>query len=212
MKKSLTTGAMPGLVTRPRASSGLSSPGPCEQSRRERDMSMSKRWTARVLWIVVAAAVAVLTIGGVSLASGGPANNSNPLVVNLLSRATAIDNFVDTGPAGLSPGDLYVWTDQEFLADAPDQQLGTVDGRCVLIDPATLNYDCSMTSHVRDGQPLPAGDFMLAGTLTLAQGTTSTFAIVGGTGSYRTARGDISVKLGPFQGPHDVTVSLILNP
>jgi hypothetical protein len=37
-------------------------------------------------------------------------------------------------------------------------------------------------------------------------------ALVGGTGPYATARGDVSVNLGPFEGPHEVTVNLILNP
>lgn len=166
----------------------------------------------RIIWFTAAAVAFGLALGSVSFASAPPANNSQPLVLNALSRATAIDNFVDTGPAGSSPGDLYVWTDREFMAAAPDNQLGTADGRCVLIDPTSLKFDCSITTHVFDGEPLPAGDFMLAGTLTLVQGTTSTFAIVGGTGPYRTARGDVVVKLGPFQGPHDVTISLILNP
>jgi Allene oxide cyclase barrel like domain len=166
----------------------------------------------RLLWITLAAAAVGLAVGGVSLASQGPNNNANPEVIQLISRATAIDNFVDTGPAGPSPGDLYVWTDRELLANSPDEQLGTADGRCVLIDPATFKFDCSITTHIVDGQPLPAGDVMSAGTLTFVEGETSTFAIVGGTGPYRTARGDITVKLGPFQGPHDVTVDLILNP
>jgi hypothetical protein len=166
----------------------------------------------KLIGAVVAVGAIGLAIGGVSLAAGSPANNSNPLVVKLLSRATAIDNFVDTGPAGPSPGDLYIWTDREFATADPRDQVGTTDGRCDLIDPATLKFDCSITSHVAEGQSLPAGDFMLAGTLTLVQGSTSTFAIVGGTGPYRTARGDVTVNLGPFQGPHDVTVNLVLNP
>ena len=103
-------------------------------------------------------------------------------------------------------------THPEFLANAPDEQLGTADGRCILIDPANLKFDCSITSHISNGQPLPAGDLVLAGTLTLVQGTTSTFALIGGTGPYRTARGDVNVELGPFQGPHAVTINLILNP
>jgi Allene oxide cyclase barrel like domain len=151
-------------------------------------------------------------VGSASLAAGGPANRSKPMVIKLISRATAINNFVDTGPTGLSPGDLYVYSDRLFLANAPDQQLGTIDGRCVLIDPASFRFDCSNTGHIPEGAPLPAGDIQSAGTLTLVQGTTSTFAIVGGTGAYRTARGDSTVDLGPMEGPHQVTVNLILNP
>jgi hypothetical protein len=166
----------------------------------------------RIISLTVAAAALALLVGGASLAAQAPANNSNPLVVHLLSRATAVDNFVDTGPAGPSPGDLYVWTDRELLADPPEDQIGTADGRCVLIDPAALKFDCSITNHIDEGQPLQAGDIMVAGTLSLVEGSTSTFAIIGGTGPYRIARGDVIVKLGPFQGPHDVTVNLILNP
>jgi hypothetical protein len=159
----------------------------------------------------VAAAVG-LTVGGVSLATQEPANNSNPLVLNLISRATAINNFVDTGAPGLSPGDLYVFSDRLFLAGAPNTQIGTDDGRCVLIDPATFKFDCSVTSTIPNGEPLDAGQIMAAGELTLVPGTTSAFAVVGGIGAYRTARGDASVDLGPSEGPHELTVNLVLNP
>jgi hypothetical protein len=165
---------------------------------------------------LVAAVIAVtavgLAIGGASLAAQGPSNNSQPLVLHLISRATAINNVVDTGPAGLSPGDLYVFSDRYFLASEPNDQIGSVDGRCVLIDPAALHFDCSVTNTLTGAGGLTAGRIMAAGPLTLAQGSTSTFAIVGGTGAYRNARGDATVELGPPEGPHEVTVNLILNP
>ncbi len=170
-----------------------------------------RRGRRLLLGLVVVAAVG-LAVGGVSLASQGPANNSKPLVLNLISRATPINNFVDTGPPGLSPGDLYVWSDRLFLASAPNTQVGGNDGRCALIDPATLKFDCSVTNTIAEGVPLDAGQIMAAGELTLVPGTTSTFAIVGGTGVYRNARGDASVDLGPPEGPHELTVNLILNP
>ena len=166
----------------------------------------------RILWVTLAAAAFGLAIGGVSLASQGPASDANPLVLNMLSRATAINNFVDTAPAGFSPGDLYVFSDRLSLASAPNEQVGSDDGRCVLIDPAALRFDCSFTNHLTGGGSLPAGDVMAAGTLSLVEGSTSTLAIVGGTGPYRAVRGDATVKLGPFVGPHEVTANLILNP
>jgi hypothetical protein len=73
----------------------------------------------------------------------------------------------------------------------PEDEIVTADGRCVLIDPTALKFDCSITDHIDEGQPLQAGDIMVAGTLSLAEGSTSTFAILGGTGPYRTARGDV---------------------
>ncbi len=167
----------------------------------------------RIGWITAAAGVVALAAGSVSLASSrGPANDSNPLVLNLISRATAINNLVDTGPAGLSPGDLYVFSDRLSLASAPNDQIGTDDGRCVLIDPATMKFDCSVTNTFPSGEPVHAGQLMAAGELTLVQGTTSTFAVVGGTGAYRVARGDAILDLGPPEGPHQLTVNLVLNP
>ncbi len=166
----------------------------------------------KLMAAVVAAAAVGLVVGGASLAAQGPSNNAQPLVLNLLSRATSINNLVDTGPAGFSPGDLYVFSDRYFLASAPDEQVGSVDGRCVLIDPAAVRFDCSVTNTLTGAGDLAAGDIMAAGPLTLSQGSTSTFAIVGGTGPYRTARGDATVQLGPPEGPHQVTVNLILNP
>jgi hypothetical protein len=166
----------------------------------------------RIAWATAAAVALGLAIGGVSLASEGPSNNANPLVLNLLSRATAVNNFIDTGPAGFSPGDIYVFSDRLFLAGAPDQQIGTSNGRCELIDPTAFSFDCSFTNHLTGVGGLAAGDVIGAGTLSLVEGTTSTVAVVGGTGAYRTARGDAIIKLGPFEGPHQVTVNLVLNP
>jgi Dirigent-like protein len=166
----------------------------------------------RIVWVTAAIVAVGLAIGGVSVASQGPSNNANPLVLNLLSRATAINNFVDTGPLGPSAGDIYVFSDRLFLASAASAQIGTSDGRCTLIDPVAFSFDCSFTNHLTGAGQLAAGDVMGAGTLSLAEGTTSTVAIIGGTGPYRTARGDATVQLGPFEGPHEVTVNLVLNP
>jgi hypothetical protein len=156
------------------------------------------------LWITVAAAAIGIAGSSVSLASQGPPSTST--VLELTSRATAINDFVDTGPIGSSPGDLYVFSDRLFLASAPVTQVGTSDGRCVLIDPASFRFDCSITVT------LPEGDIGFAGTLALVEGATSVGAIVGGTGVYRKARGVGSTVLGPLEGPHDVTIELILNP
>jgi len=154
--------------------------------------------------VIAGAAVLAAVIGGVAFASAGPSNNQNPRILNVVSRATAINNFVDTGPAGFSPGDLYVFSERLFMASAPAEQIGTADGRCALIDPTAFRFDCSITSK------LAGGDIMTVGTLTLVQGTTSVGAVTGGTGAYRTARGEARLELGPFEGPHEVTFQLIL--
>lgn len=153
--------------------------------------------------VVVAAILGVITT---SVAMASPGSSSTTQVINLISTATPINDFVDIGPAGSSPGDFYVFSDRLFPVSSPDEQVGTSDGRCVLIDPATFRFDCSITAK------LPDGELMIAGTLTLVEGTTSTGAIVGGTGAYRKARGEGSTTLGPLEGPHDVTIEPIVNP
>jgi hypothetical protein len=156
----------------------------------------------RALWIITTAAVLILATVGVSWASQGSSN----VTIDLISRASTINDFVDIGPTGFGPGDVYVFSDRLFLTTAPNDQIGRSDGRCVLIDPATFRFDCSGTIS------LPEGDLMIAGALTLVEGTTSVGAIVGGTAAYRKARGEATVELGPFEGPHDVTLDVVLNP
>jgi hypothetical protein len=124
--------------------------------------------TCTVVWGVVFLALATglpTGGGGVSLAADGPDNAAQPRIMKWISRATAINNIVDIGPTGLSPGDMYVFSDQLFSASAPYPQIGTVDGRCVLIDPSAFRFDCSFTSKVQDG------DILAAGTLTLVEGS-----------------------------------------
>ncbi len=154
----------------------------------------------------VVGATLVLAIGTASLASAQPSNGSNARVLELITRATAINDFVDVGPSGFSPGDLYIFTERVYLASEPDEQIGRADGRCVLIDPAAFRFDCSITSS------LPEGDIVSGGSLTLVDGATSEGAVTGGTGAYRNARGEATVKLGGFVGPHEANYFLILNP
>lgn len=159
----------------------------------------------RTLMVAIITLAVGFATAGASLASQASSGAAS-LTLTFISRATAINDFVDVGPPGFTPGDLYVFSDRLFPADAPDHQIGTSDGRCVLIDPATFSFDCSITAK------LPQGELMVAGTLTLVEGTTSVGAIVGGTEAYRKARGEGSTTLGPLEGPHDVTIDLILNP
>lgn len=58
-----------------------------------------------------------------------PGSSSTTQVINLISRATAIVDFVDIGPAGLSLGDLYVFSDRLFPVCTSDEQVGTSAGR-----------------------------------------------------------------------------------
>jgi hypothetical protein len=158
--------------------------------------------------VVLATGVAVLALGLATAAVGASPSGtaSSPVRIDIISRATAINDFVDVGSAGPSPGDIYVFVDDVFLANAPNQRVGQALGRCTVIDPASARLGCSTTTS------LPGGDIITDGTLTNVPGVTSTGAITGGTRRFRNARGDAVLDLGPPEGPHRATFRLILQP
>jgi hypothetical protein len=125
-------------------------------------------------------------------------------VIKLFSRATAINNFVDVGPSGPSPGDIYVFLDELFSPEHPSQKVGEALGRCNLIDPASGRFECTIVSSFANGT------ITTDGILVNVAGVVSVASITGGTGAFRGVRGEAQVDLGPPQGPHVVT--FILHP
>lgn len=169
----------------------------------------------RKRWLVAGGAVALclgLAYPAVSASASGTAvgpsagTASNPLRIDILTKATAINNFVDIGPAGPSTGDLYVFSEDVFFARDPVTKIGRADGRCTLIDPSTARFGCTIITS------LPKGDITTEGTLINVPGSTSTGAVTGGTKDYRNARGEGVLLLGPPEGPHQVTFRLITSP
>jgi hypothetical protein len=160
----------------------------------------------RRVFLAVGVAVLALALAAVAVGANPFATASNPERIDIITRATAINDFVDVGPAGPSPGDIYVFVDDVFLAKAPNQRVGDALGRCTVIDPASARLGCSINTS------LPAGSIMTDGTLINVPGAVSTGAITGGTGRFRNARGEGMLDLGPPEGPHRGTFRLILQP
>jgi hypothetical protein len=156
--------------------------------------------------IVVGMAVLMLTLAAVAVAADPFATASKPERIDITTEATAINDFVDIGDPGPDPGDIYVFADEVFLANAPSKPVGQALGRCTLIDPATARFGCAITTS------LPDGSIMTDGTLVNAPGTTSTGAITGGTGRFRNARGEGVLHLGQPGGPHQASFRVILQP
>jgi hypothetical protein len=156
--------------------------------------------------LAVGVAVIALTVGAVSVAAFPTGTADHPKRIDLISRATAINDFVDVGAAGLSPGDIYVFVDDVFLARAPTVRVGQALGRCTAIDPASARFGCLINTS------LPGGTVTTDGTLVNVPGAVSTGAITGGTGRFRSARGEGVLDLGPPEGPHRVTLRVMLNP
>ena len=162
--------------------------------------------SARRGMLAVGAIVVALAVGAVSVGAVPFGTAAKPERIDFISRATAINNFVDVGPAGLSPGDIYVFIDDVFLARAPTKRVGEALGRCTLVDPETARFGCLINTS------LPGGAVTTDGTLINVSGAKSTGAITGGTGRFRNARGEGVLDLGPPEGPHSVTLRVILQP
>jgi hypothetical protein len=79
------------------------------------------------------------------------ANSNNPLMIDLITEATTINNFVDLGAPGPSPGDTYTFSDKVFRENNPEEQVGQADGHCTLINPAVRRFTCPITTSLPDG-------------------------------------------------------------
>ena len=122
---------------------------------------------------------------------------AKPQDLTVTTTATAINDIVDDGPAGPSPGDIYVCI--EDVWNASNTKIGSAEGRCNLTDPTKAHFECAIVTD------LPGGSITTEGILINQQGATSTGAITGGTGSYAGATGEGTLVLGGPTGPHTVT-------
>ena len=95
--------------------------------------------------VAIALGLALVLVDVSEGTSGAAANQQR---IDLVSRATAINNFVDVGPAGASPGDLYVFSDDLAFASDPTTKVGRADGRCTLIDPSSARFGCTIITSL----------------------------------------------------------------
>ena len=111
-------------------------------------------------------------------------------VLRFFERATGDLAFIDQGAPGPSIGDRLVYSAAIF--DTNGQRIGRDAADCIIVrvDPSEPParqqvVQCSISVELPDGQITVQG---------LAQGTENYFAITGGTGAYRTARGEVLAR------------------
>jgi hypothetical protein len=108
-------------------------------------------------------------------------------VLHLFERSEGDLAFIDLGAAGPSIGDRLTFSNPIF--DADGQRVGRDVAECVIvrIDPTEPParqqiVQCTISVQFADGQITVQG---------MAQGTDNYFAVTGGTGAYRLARGEV---------------------
>ena len=97
--------------------------------------------------------------------------------------------FVDTGTPGPSVGDVVIARDDVLREDG--SPAGTFRQVCTLVDlvggPFTSTFECTGSLALKNGTITMEGPFVAAAPESVA-------AITGGTGAYKTARGEIVVR------------------
>jgi hypothetical protein len=135
-------------------------------------------------------ALAAVAVAGTASASPGGSGHGHGHTITLReASATVQPAFVDLGKPGPSPGDQVVVRDGLVRADG--SPAGTLRQACTLIDaganPFVSTYECASSLELADGTITLAGPFVPARAEQAA-------AITGGTGAYRTARGEAVIR------------------
>ena len=117
-------------------------------------------------------------------------------VLRVFERATGDLAYIDLGAPGPSIGDRLTFSSAIF--DTDGNRIGRDAAECVIVrvDPAE-SPDRQQVVQCNISVQLPDGQITVQG---LAQGTDNYFAVTGGTGAYRAARGEArAVDIVPLQ-------------
>jgi hypothetical protein len=129
---------------------------------------------------------AVIITAGLLVATGGTAVGQTPSgsTVHVIEHAVT-DTVVQSGGGADATGNVLTFHNKVF--DRHDKkQVGHDQGFCVRISPAEGTYECMWTTFLAHGQITVEGPFY--------DKKNSVLAITGGTGSYRSARGEMNLN------------------
>jgi hypothetical protein len=147
-----------------------------------------------------AAAALLLLIASVAVASAASSrdkrasrsDHSDSIVLHLLAKEVQ-ETYVDVGDPDYSQGDVFVFNNHLFRGD---KKVGEDGGACIVSlvapDGASTIY-CSGSNSLPGGQIATAGLVDYGPTEEVRQDPYS-LPITGGTGKYRAARGEVTIK------------------
>jgi allene oxide cyclase len=134
---------------------------------------------------IVFSIVALGTLGAAVAAwADSPARHAGGAKSFTVIEHATTDATTDTGANGDSAGDILTFANDLF--DRTDtRKVGTDQGYCIRTVTGVA-WECNFTTFLKGGQIVVEGPFYDA--------KNSTFAITGGTGRYRNARGTMKLE------------------
>jgi allene oxide cyclase len=144
--------------------------------------------------IVLSAAAAVLgaaAITGTAIASASPRSgpSRHPAQFTVVEHAVT-DTVADTGPSGDSLGDVLAFANPVFDAENI-RAVGSDNGSCVRTKVGA-SFECSWTTTLKGGSIVVEGPFF--------DTSDSTLAVIGGTGVWQRATGQMKLHARDAQG------------
>jgi hypothetical protein len=133
--------------------------------------------------ILVLAALALLAFAATNVGAAALNGHGRPITIRVVERALT-DTVVDLGAVGDSIGDQLAFGNPVYDA-ANAHQVGTDQGACFRTNPGVA-WECTWTTYLAHGSLTVQGTFLDS----LAD---SSLAIIGGTGIYRLARGEMTL-------------------
>ncbi len=140
--------------------------------------------TNKLITAAVATAVAVVAVPMVALATDGSSNHrEHSKVIHVVEHALS-DTVQQFHPPADSVGDVLGFHNPVFNA-ADTQQIASDNGFCVhTVVTGRTEWECNITTMLAAGNITVEGEFF-------DDGTDSTLAITGGTGTYAGAAGSM---------------------
>src|ERR1700712_2532405 len=175
----------------------------------------SELYAKKVPWVKRAGIVAfvgaiLLPILGACGQKATPDQNAHGVTTLRFFEHDTQQTSLDLGPQGTGPGDQFIFSGDLF-DHAGGRKVGHTAGQCTTYSGnATAAGDvlCIVALVLDRGQITGQGLFDSAALM--GRGETLPFAIVGGTGIYRDARGDGTVQV-PVNVPNQTDANFVLN-
>ena len=153
---------------------------------------------SRKLWMALVGAAAI-GLGAAGLASATSSDISRPVTIHVIDKGQ-FDVYRDIPPSGPSEGDLFTFADQIVSPRNRHHVIGRIDGQCVLMIPSQNRFECHDTQSLNG-----RGTVVTEGVFISESGHVNDFAVTGGTGEFRNARGHatfFAIRIGQDETLH----------